>query len=90
MSNNHIYLDCWLSTTQPIEIPKIKNDKIKVENHDKMVFELKTGSGDILVVPCSFNRDLITGFVDNTPPKNKEYKKGDKVIFHKHNVINIT
>ena len=76
-----------MCTTQPIDIPV---NKRSIQVNEKIVFELKTGSGDILVVPCSVHNDLITGFVTNTPPQSKHYKKGDKVMFHKHNVINMT
>lgn len=81
---NDIYLDCWLSKTEPIEIPNTQKKTLEC------TFELLTGSGHIYVTPCSIHYDLIIGHVKYTPPKNKEYKKGDKVMFHKDNVINIS
>lgn len=82
-----MYLDCWVSKTDPIAIPRMKKDDKNTIK--ECTFELNTGSGDVYVTPCSMNSDLITGHVKCTPPKNKLYKKGDKVMFHKDNVINI-
>ena len=82
-----IYLDQWKTNiynrSNPIDIPSNK----RVEK-----IQLQSNSGDIIVIPNSFikeNKELIVGIVDNTPPKTKHYKKGDKVMFHKDNVINM-
>jgi hypothetical protein len=77
MNVNNTYLDSWRSASVPIDIPIKQIKKV----------ELKTGSGTIVVKPCSYNCELITGYVDTTPPENKEYKKGDKVMFHRDNII---
>jgi hypothetical protein len=74
---NNTYLDSWRSAAVPIDIPLGQIKKV----------ELKTGSGSIVVKPSSFNCELITGYIDKTPPANKQYKKGDKVMFHRDNII---
>ena len=81
----HTYLDSWFTTSKPVEIPRPK--EIDLDNMIK--FELKTNSGDIIVLPSTYNTDLISGYVQNTPPLTKIYKKGDKVLFHKANIMNI-
>lgn len=74
-----IYIDSWASSTKPIDIPKGK----KVNR-----VSLRTESAEnVIVMPISFNEDLCTGVVENTPPLFKHYKKGDRVMFHRDNII---
>jgi uncharacterized protein YegJ (DUF2314 family) len=76
---NPIYIDQWRSSTKPIDIPKGKN----VHR-----VSLRTASDEnVVVLPVSFNGDLGTGVVENTPPMVKHYKKGDRVLFHRENII---
>lgn len=75
--NNCTYLDSWKTASVPIDIPIRQLKKV----------ELKTGSGSIVVKPSSYNGDLITGYVEKTPPATKQYIKGDKVMFHRDNII---
>jgi type IV secretory pathway VirB9-like protein len=73
-----MYLDKWyMNPSKPIDIPVKK----------KMNVKLMTRSGDIDVNISSYNEDLISGYVNKTPPSTKIYKKGDKVMFHKDNII---
>lgn len=75
-----MYLDSFHTRTTPIDIPKNK----KIEK-----VHLKTMSGEVVVSPASISQEILTGYVRNTPPPSKLYKKGDKVLFHKDNIINI-
>lgn len=77
MNVNCTYLDSWKTASVPIDIPIRQIKKV----------ELKTGSGSIVVKPSSYNGDLITGYVEKTPPATKQYIKGDKVMFHRDNII---
>jgi uncharacterized protein YegJ (DUF2314 family) len=74
-----IYIDSWASSTKPIDIPKGK----KLNR-----VSLRTASAEnIVVLPVSYNEELCTGVVENTPPVCKPYKKGDRVMFHRENII---
>ena len=78
-----IYLDEWKSRSKPIDIP-IKKQIDKVQ--------LQSNSGNLIVILNSSakeNSELMVGIVDSTPPKSKQYKKGDKVLFHIDHMINI-
>lgn len=75
-----MYLDCWYTKSKPIDIP-LNTRRVRVR--------LQTHSGDVIVKPCSKSCDIYTGFVDMTPPETKKYTKGDKVIFHKDNIVSL-
>ena len=75
-----MYLDNFYTRATPIDIPK--NKKI-----DKL--HLNTFSGEVIVSPSSVSYELITGYVRNTPPPTKRYKKGDKILFHKDNIMSV-
>jgi|UniRef100_A0A6C0BFY8 hypothetical protein len=75
-----MYIDLWEQTNQPINIP--------VNKKCKMI--IKTKSVDNLeILASSYSADLITGYIQNTPPSFKHYKKGDKVIFHKEHIQDV-
>lgn len=79
-----MFIDQWQTRSKPIEIPVAKY-KTKYPTY----MQLRTDSGDIVVTMSSVSFDLFTGYVVSTPPNTKNYKKGDKVIFHRHNILNL-
>lgn len=71
-------LDEWRkrSNPLPINIPSKKENVLIGTHKNNYIIEIE-----------SISRELLQGKVLNTPPKDKHFKKGDRVIFHMDHIL---
>ena len=76
MSGEYIYIDEWKQSTSPIRIPKKEENVI-----------IGTYKNTYSILVSNVSKDIVQGKVISSPPKDKHFKKGDKVIFHLQNIL---
>ena len=72
-----MFLDKWQTASKPINIPVVKKTRVVVS----------TPNHNYVVIVDSVSEDLVNGTVLTTPSPDKHFCKGDKIMFHRDNII---